>query len=197
MPYLIVFDKVRVDNRIFSIIVDIMTQDIENLVTISNIFLKKRNISRSTLGQLSVCSSTVFSRIDAERVTIRTLNRMMVYLSRHWPEGVTWPPEIARPRVDSDEGSHFVEAGTSREKIVVAHLSSGGGVEYVARDSGKRMSGDFQRAYAYETIPRATIACDHLRATTDVRWHVIQAASSVTALQALRALQTSELDAPS
>ncbi len=60
-------------------------------------YARLRGIALSTLGRLSIGSSTVAERLAAGRVTISTAARIDQWLSDHWPEGAEWPADIPRP----------------------------------------------------------------------------------------------------
>ena len=60
-------------------------------------YIGARNIAGSTLCRLAVGNSTVWERLETGRVTIRTLDRLVQYLSDQWPEGLEWPSDIPRP----------------------------------------------------------------------------------------------------
>ena len=60
-------------------------------------YADKRGIALSTLGRLTVGSSTVADRMRAGRVTIGTVVRIEQWLSDHWPDDLAWPADIPRP----------------------------------------------------------------------------------------------------
>ena len=71
--------------------------DVSHLLRLSKRYAGARAISLSRLGGLAVANSTLFTRLESGRVTVRTLNRLVQYLSDHWPEGLAWPDDIPRP----------------------------------------------------------------------------------------------------
>ena len=61
-------------------------------------YMDARNIAPSTLCRLAVGNSTVWSRLPSGNVTVRTVARLMQYLSDNWPAHLEWPPDVPRPR---------------------------------------------------------------------------------------------------
>ena len=60
-------------------------------------YMGARGIAGSTLCRLAVGNSTVWDRLPAGNVTVRTVERLMQYLSDHWPDHLEWPPDVPRP----------------------------------------------------------------------------------------------------
>ena len=67
-------------------------------------YIGARNIAGSTLCRLAVGNSTVWSRLRSGRVTVRTLIRLVQYLSDHWPPGLDWLEDIPRPEPSVSAG---------------------------------------------------------------------------------------------
>ena len=74
-------------------------------------FCGARAIKLSTLGNLAVGNARLFEGLDAGRVTVRTLRRLIQYLSNNWPEGLEWPSDIPRPEPTAQEARERVLAG--------------------------------------------------------------------------------------
>ena len=60
-------------------------------------YAERRGIALSTLGRLTVGSSTVADRLHEGRVTFGTAQRVTQWLSDHWPTDLDWPSDIPRP----------------------------------------------------------------------------------------------------
>ena len=56
-----------------------------------------RQIALTTLAKQAVGSSTFFDRLEIGRVTLRSVDRMVHYLSKVWPDEIIWPTDIPRP----------------------------------------------------------------------------------------------------
>ncbi len=68
----------------------------------------------STLGRLTVGNSNIFDRLARGRVTIRTFQRLVQWLSNHWPADLEWPADIERPEPKpSDDSSNHLKEGTA------------------------------------------------------------------------------------
>lgn len=71
--------------------------DTDGVIRVARRYMGARGIKGSTLCRLAVHNSTAWQRLPSGKVTIRTVNRLIQYLSDHWPEGLEWPPDIPRP----------------------------------------------------------------------------------------------------
>ena len=60
-------------------------------------YMDARRIAPSTLGRKAVGSSTALERVKSGSISIRTLNRLLCWLSDDWPEHLEWPDDIPRP----------------------------------------------------------------------------------------------------
>ena len=69
----------------------------DRLVDLCQRYALARGIKATTLGRLTVGNSTLLDRIHTGRITIRTIERLIQYLSNHWPADVEWPADIPRP----------------------------------------------------------------------------------------------------
>ena len=67
------------------------------VIQASERYMGARNIAGSTLCRLATGNSTVWTRLPAGNVTIRTVARLMQYLSDNWPAHLEWPPDVPRP----------------------------------------------------------------------------------------------------
>ena len=54
-------------------------------------------IALSTLGRRAITNPTFFERMTEGHVTVRSLWRVIQYLSDNWPEGLEWPKDVDRP----------------------------------------------------------------------------------------------------
>ena len=85
---------------------------IQDILRLANRYAAARKIATSTLARVATGSSTWFDRCVTGRVTIRSAMAVVQWLSDHWPEGLEWPVDIARPETSSDSeavallGSH-------------------------------------------------------------------------------------------
>ena len=78
-----------------------------NVRGLCKLYMGARNIAGSTLCHEATGNGTVWQRLPIGRVTIRTLDRLVQYLSDHWPEGLIWPDDIPRPepRTEREEAA--------------------------------------------------------------------------------------------
>ena len=65
-------------------------------------YMGARDIAGSTLCRLATGNSTVWDRLPAGAVTLRTVARLMQYLSDNWPAHLEWPPDVPRPAPASE-----------------------------------------------------------------------------------------------
>ena len=68
-----------------------------DVIRIARIYAESRCLTMSTLGTYAAGDSRFFSRLTADRVTIRRAKRVLQWFSDNWPEGLEWPADIARP----------------------------------------------------------------------------------------------------
>ena len=81
----------------------------ESVVSLCKLYMAVRHIAGSTLCREATGNSTVWQRLPAGRVTIRTIDRLVQYLSDNWPAGLAWPSDIPRP-LPSGNHDHPQEA---------------------------------------------------------------------------------------
>jgi len=74
----------------------------EQIKLLAGLYAEHRHIELSTLGRLAVGSSSVFPRIEKDKATVRTIKRIVNYLSEHWPADLEWPADIPRPKSPSN-----------------------------------------------------------------------------------------------
>ena len=73
------------------------------LIGLAQNFAGSRQISLSRVGFLAANDGKFFDRIRAGGTcTLRTAERVVQYLSNHWPEDLDWPPDIPRPEPSAD-----------------------------------------------------------------------------------------------
>ena len=70
---------------------------IRDILRLANRYATARQIATSTLAREATGSSTWFDRCVTGRVTIRSAISVVQWLSDHWPKGLEWPADIARP----------------------------------------------------------------------------------------------------
>ena len=74
----------------------------DQIFQLVRIYTEVRQIAVSTLGRLAVGSSSVLIRIERDQATVRTIKRLVQYLSDDWPPSTDWPEDIPRPEPSSD-----------------------------------------------------------------------------------------------
>ena len=68
-------------------------------------YMSARGIQGSTLCRLATGNSTVWVRLPTGNVTVRTIAKLMRYLSDNWPEALEWPQDVPRPAPSGKEGA--------------------------------------------------------------------------------------------
>ena len=76
-------------------------EQIERLV---NRFAEARQIAESTVCKKACRNGSVMDRLHSGRVTLRTIDRLLQYLSDNWPNGLIWYEDIPRPEPTVKEG---------------------------------------------------------------------------------------------
>ena len=71
--------------------------DTSDVVRVAERYMSARGIAGSTLCRLAVGNSTAWNRLPTGNVTVRTIDRLVRYLSDHWPDHLEWPPDVPRP----------------------------------------------------------------------------------------------------
>ncbi len=79
-----------------------MVCHIDDVICTAERFMGARNIAGSTLCRVAVGNSTAWSRLPSGNVTVRTVARLMQYLSDNWPAHLEWPPDVPRPAPASE-----------------------------------------------------------------------------------------------
>ncbi len=78
--------------------------DSTSIVRIGKIFADHKGISLSTLGRKTANHGLFFKRLQAGHdLTTRRAERVVQYLSDHWPDGLEWPGDIPRPEARGGE----------------------------------------------------------------------------------------------
>ena len=81
-----------------SIVYDIGTVfDTDRVIRVASRYMAARGIAGTTLCRVAIGSSTAWGRLPAGGVTVRTANRLVQWLSDHWPPHLEWPPDVPRP----------------------------------------------------------------------------------------------------
>ena len=79
--------------------------DTDRIIRVAKRYMDARGIAGTTLCRIAIGSSTAWHRLPEGGVTVRTANRLMRYLSDHWPEHLEWPPDVPRPEpTPAEEG---------------------------------------------------------------------------------------------
>ena len=79
---------------------DMNTKDPLN---VAQIYSTAAGLSLSTIGNRALNNGRFFKRLLAGHgCTVRNHNRMLQYLSDHWPANLAWPSEIPRPVPSAD-----------------------------------------------------------------------------------------------
>ncbi len=62
-------------------------------------FTAATDLSKAAIGQRSINDNTFFTRLAKGEAgfNIRTYDRVVLWLSENWPEGIDWPDGVARP----------------------------------------------------------------------------------------------------
>ena len=68
------------------------------VLRVAELYASARKISLSSLGTYALRDASFFVRLAQGRVTLRRADDLLAWLSRHWPVGLDWPPDISRPR---------------------------------------------------------------------------------------------------
>ncbi|MDE0028545.1 MAG: hypothetical protein OXU42_03960 [Deltaproteobacteria bacterium] len=69
----------------------------ERLLRLATEYAKRRGITLSTVGTYAAGHGNFFPCLSAGRVTIRRAEKVLQYLSDHWPDDLRWPSDIDRP----------------------------------------------------------------------------------------------------
>ncbi len=75
------------------------------VVRVAQRFAGARGIELSTLAHKAVRNGEFFKRLKTGRVTVRTVHRVVQWLSDNWPEGLEWPADIPRPEPPAAVGA--------------------------------------------------------------------------------------------
>lgn len=67
------------------------------LVRLCAAYAAGRGIALSTVGRLAAGHGGFFGRLHAGRVTVRRMDRVVQWLSDHWPADLPWPADVPRP----------------------------------------------------------------------------------------------------
>lgn len=62
-------------------------------------YVQAADVSRAKVGSLILNDNTFFRRVIEERqgFTVRIYDRVMQWLSDHWPPNAVWPADVPRP----------------------------------------------------------------------------------------------------
>ena len=67
------------------------------IIALANSYCEERGVAPATLCQKAVGNSKFLARLEDGRVTLRSLARLIQYLSDHWPPDLAWPADVPRP----------------------------------------------------------------------------------------------------
>jgi hypothetical protein len=73
---------------------------IRNLLTVAQAYSAKREVSLATLGRQAAGDWRFFDHLgdSTKTFTARKYDQVMRWFSDNWPEDLSWPASIARPR---------------------------------------------------------------------------------------------------
>ena len=67
------------------------------IVALADTFVRATNSSRSSLGRRVARTPSLIQRIESGSASLRTIDRLLMHISCHWPPHMDWPAEIPRP----------------------------------------------------------------------------------------------------
>ena len=83
------------------------SNDAHTLITLAEIFARKKGWKLSTVGLRFADSGSFFKRIkDGKNFTIEKRDSVIKKMSDHWPADLAWPEDIPRPAPNSKERAH-------------------------------------------------------------------------------------------
>ena len=113
-------------SRIFAILRR-MNSTQEQIRRLCERYCAVRQIALTTLAKQAVGSSTFFDRLEIGRVTLRSVDRLIHFVSRVWPDEITWPTDIPRPSPDAAPNSPAGGQGLASLSSAPAPLVAGEG----------------------------------------------------------------------
>jgi hypothetical protein len=70
-----------------------------DLLRVARVYARAKNVSLATIGTYAVNHGHALHRLEEGKgITVGRLNRMMQWLSDHWPEQEPWPSGVNRPK---------------------------------------------------------------------------------------------------
>jgi hypothetical protein len=78
----------------------------QNLLQCAEAYAKARGIGLPTLARMSAGDWRFFDRLrdDEKTFTARKYDEVIEWFSDNWPEGITWPKQVDRPK--TNPGAH-------------------------------------------------------------------------------------------
>ncbi|WP_170563070.1 hypothetical protein [Ruegeria atlantica] len=73
-----------------------------------------KSLSVASVGRYSIGDVNLVDRLKTGRITIRRVNRVIQWLSNHWPSDLDWPPDIPRPDPTPDSPAALAAADASK-----------------------------------------------------------------------------------
>ena len=70
---------------------------IPEILSLAERYAAARGLRPATLSRQATGSSTWLERCEKGHVTFDSATRFVGWLGEHWPPGLAWPPDIARP----------------------------------------------------------------------------------------------------
>lgn len=69
-----------------------------DLLLVARAYARAKNVTLSTIGTYAVNHGHALQRLEQGRgITVGRLNRIMQWLSDHWPDDEPWPSDVTRP----------------------------------------------------------------------------------------------------
>lgn len=70
----------------------------QHLIAAAQAFEAASGITMPTIGRRALNDNTLLPRLAAgQGFTVKTYDRLMLWLSANWPEGAEWPADVPRP----------------------------------------------------------------------------------------------------
>lgn len=73
------------------------------LLSLAEAYCRHRRLSLGSLGTYATKDARFFRKLPEGRVTIRRAERVLQWLSDHWPADLPWPADIPRTAPSAGE----------------------------------------------------------------------------------------------
>jgi hypothetical protein len=82
----------------------------QNLIDVTGAFREKRPISLVSIGRYAISYGTFLPKVfesgeNFHRFRANEYDRVMLWLSKNWPDGATWPAHVPRPSDDGEQAA--------------------------------------------------------------------------------------------